>query len=46
MKESWEYIPQHFITSTVKKTGRRELLAYIDELNEQYRKEGIKIFEQ
>lgn len=46
MKESWEYIPKHFVTSTVKKMGRKELLAYIDELNHQYKEEGIKIFEQ
>lgn len=46
MKESWEYIPRHFVSSTVKKMGRRELLAYIDELNQQYKEEGIKIFEQ
>lgn len=36
MKEEWEYIPKKFITSTVKKTGRREILEYIDELNEAF----------
>lgn len=36
MKEDWEYIPAHFITSAVKKTGQKKLLAYIDELNQQY----------
>lgn len=45
MKEEWEYIPQHFVTSSVKKTGRKELLAYIQELNEQYRQQGIQIIE-
>lgn len=33
MKEDWEYIPAHFVTSTVKRTGRRQILQYIDELN-------------
>lgn len=32
MKEEWEYIPAHFISSTVKKSGRKELLSYIEEL--------------
>lgn len=36
MKEDWEYIPAHFITSAVKKTGQKKLLAYIEELNQQY----------
>lgn len=39
MKEDWEYIPKKFVTSTVKKTGRRELLEYIGELNEDFVKE-------
>jgi len=39
MKDDWEYIPRSFITSTVKKTGRRELLGYIDELNEAFQTE-------
>lgn len=33
MKEEWEYIPAHFITSTVKKTGREKVLSYIGELS-------------
>lgn len=36
MQEDWEFIPQTFITSTVKGTGRRELLAYIEELNREF----------
>jgi GTP-binding protein len=35
MKEDWEFIPRTFITSTVKGTGRKELLGYIEELNHQ-----------
>lgn len=34
MKEEWEYIPRNFVTSTIKQTGKKELLAYIGELNE------------
>ncbi len=36
MKEDWEFIPQTFVTSTIKGTGRRQILAYIDELNEEF----------
>jgi len=36
MREDWEFIPQNFVTSTIKKTGRRELLQYIDELNQSF----------
>lgn len=34
MKEDWEYIPRTFITSSVKFTGRKDMLDYIQELNE------------
>lgn len=34
MKEDWEFIPRTFVTSTVKGMGRKELLGYIEELNE------------
>lgn len=33
MKKDWEFIPRSFVTSTVKFTGRKEMLAYIEELN-------------
>lgn len=46
MKESWEYIPKHFVTSTVKKSGRKEILQYIEELNVQYKDQGNQILEQ
>lgn len=36
MKEEWEFIPRTFLTSSVKFLGRKELLEYIDELNEMY----------
>lgn len=33
LKEQWEELPPHFITSAEKKTGRKELLDYIDSIN-------------
>ena len=36
MKKEWEFIPRSFLTSAVKYTGRKELQAYIMELNELY----------
>jgi len=33
LSESWETLPEHFITSAVKKTGREKVLSYIDSLN-------------
>ncbi len=39
MKKEWEFIPRSFVTSTVKFLGRKEILSYIDELNEAYQKE-------
>jgi GTP-binding protein len=37
LRETWEFLPAHFITSTVKKTGRDAILGYIEELNAQFR---------
>lgn len=36
MKEDWEYIPRYFVTSSVKFLGRKDLLGYIDELNQNF----------
>ena len=33
LKEEWEELPPHFITSSTSKLGREELLNYIDEIN-------------
>lgn len=38
MKKEWEFIPRSFVTSTVKMTGRKEILEYIDELNNEFEK--------
>ena len=34
MKKTWQFLPQHFVTSAVKKLGRDKILAFIDETNE------------
>ncbi len=33
MRKTWQFLPQHFITSTVKKLGREKILMLIDEMN-------------
>ncbi|MDC1024929.1 ribosome biogenesis GTP-binding protein YihA/YsxC [Flavobacteriales bacterium] len=33
MLNDWETLPKHFMTSSVKRTGLKELLSYISELN-------------
>ena len=34
LRDAWEALPPYFITSSEKRTGREELLAYIDEINQ------------
>jgi GTP-binding protein len=33
MKKDWEFLPRHFVTSAVKKTGRDKILSWIEDLN-------------
>ena len=33
MKKTWQFLPQHFVTSAIKKTGKDKILAFIDETN-------------
>lgn len=33
LKEQWEELPPHFISSSEKKTGRQEILDYIEQVN-------------
>jgi len=35
MKKTWQFLPQHFVTSAVKKTGKDKILAFIAETNTQ-----------
>jgi GTP-binding protein len=38
MRETWQFLPQHFITSATKKQGREEILAFISECNNAVKK--------
>jgi GTP-binding protein len=33
MKETWQFLPAHYVTSAIKKTGREKILEYIGEMN-------------
>jgi GTP-binding protein len=35
LRETWQFLPQHFVTSAVKKTGRDKILAAISEMNDE-----------
>lgn len=35
MRETWQFLPQHFVTSAVKKMGRDKILHLIAEMNEE-----------
>jgi GTP-binding protein len=35
MKKTWQFLPQHFVSSAVKKTGKDKILAFIAETNTQ-----------
>lgn len=37
MRKSWQFLPQHFVTSATKKTGRDKMLKFIEECNEEFR---------
>ena len=37
MLKEWESLPKIFTTSSVKKTGLKEFLKYIEELNDQFK---------
>ena len=36
MRESWQFLPQHFVTSAVKKMGRDKILQLIAEMNKEF----------
>ena len=41
MRKTWQFLPQSFVTSAVKKLGRDQILRFIDSCNEEYF-EGMK----
>ncbi len=34
MKKTWQFLPQHFVTSAAKKSGKQKILNFIEETNE------------
>jgi len=38
MRKSWQFLPQHFVTSAIKKLGKEKILTLIEEKNEEYLK--------
>jgi GTP-binding protein len=42
MRESWQFLPRHFITSAEKKTGRADILRLIGEMNDDWKKTATK----
>jgi GTP-binding protein len=42
MKKTWQFLPQHFVTSAVKKTGKTKILDLIHETNVELQKEEKK----
>ena len=35
MKQTWQFLPRHFVTSAVKKSGRQKILDFIGETNDE-----------
>ncbi len=35
LRKTWQFLPQHFVSSAVKKSGRDKILSLIEELNEE-----------
>lgn len=36
MRNEWEFLPQHFVTSAIKKTGGDEILEFIEKINNEF----------
>ena len=36
MRKTWQFLPQHFVSSAIKKQGRDKILSFIEECNEQF----------
>ncbi len=36
MRENWEFLPRHFVSSAIRNTGREAILSMIEDLNEQF----------
>jgi GTP-binding protein len=42
MKETWQFLPRHFVTSAEKKMGRDEILQFIGDNNEEIKKAAVE----
>ena len=40
MRATWQFLPQHFVTSIIKKMGRDKILQLIDEMNKEFESES------
>jgi GTP-binding protein len=36
MRESWQFLPQYFVTSAISKQGREDILNFIDDCNKTF----------
>jgi GTP-binding protein len=36
MRKTWQFLPQHFVTSAIKKQGRDKILSFIETTNKEY----------
>jgi GTP-binding protein len=36
MRATWQFLPQHFVTSVIKKMGRDKILSLIEEMNKEF----------
>ena len=41
MKATWQFLPPHFVTSAVKHTGGKQIIAYIQELNASFTESAL-----
>ena len=42
MRQTWQFLPQHFVTSAVKKMGRDKILGLIGEMNSEFENQTNK----
>jgi len=40
MRKTWQFLPQHFVSSAIKKSGRDKILLFIEEMNSPLSPEG------
>jgi GTP-binding protein len=42
MRKTWQFLPRHFVTSAVKKSGKAKILSFIGETNDELAETGKK----